>query len=128
MQITIGQTTLATGAAAGQPARLISSSGTRIVEAVPLVNASTQTLLDRANRLYIDVVEVDYVYDTPLLAQAAAITLRLAALTAHGTLTYGSGPAAQTLGPALCRLAELIDWRGCGITMRYEILSTEATP
>lgn len=125
MKIKIGSTTLASGTTSNQPARLVSGRGARMHKAVPLIGAAAPHLRDLANITYTDVIEADYSYSTPELAQTAILTLREAALTATGTLVYGDGATATTIGPALCTAADLIDWTGCGFTLRYEILATK---
>lgn len=126
MKVAIGTTVLALGTASGQPARLIGATGSKEVEASPLIRAGSPFLAERGNRSYHDIVEADYTYATPLLAQAAVLALRKAALSASGSLVYGDGAGSTTVGPAECRSAELVDWIGCGLTMRYEIIAVEA--
>lgn len=125
MKVAIGTTVLALGTAGGQPARLIGATGSKEVEASPLIRAGSPFLAGRGNRSYHDIVEADYTYATPLLAQAAVLALRTAALSASGSLVYGDGAGSTTVGPAECRSAELVDWIGVGITMRYEIIAVE---
>ena len=125
MKVKIGSTTLASGTTSNQPARLLSGRGARMHRAVPLIGATAPHLRDLGNITYTDVIEADYTYTTPKLAQAAILSLREAALTATGTLVYGDGATATTIGPALCTAADLIDWTGCGFTLRYEILATK---
>lgn len=117
---------MAAGTAGAQPARLVQSRGTRQSATVPLIGATAPNLHDLGNVSFTDIIEADYTYATPTAAQAAILSLRSAALSATGTLIYGTGATATTIGPALCTAADLIEWTGCGITMRYEILTTEA--
>lgn len=126
MKVTIGTTVLAAGTAGGEPARLVGGSGTKAVQVSPRVRATKPGLFSRGNRSYIDVVEADYTYATFALAQAAFLSLRTAALAATGSLIYGDGAGAVTVGPAEVRSAEVVDWTGCGLTMRYEIICVEA--
>lgn len=124
MQVTIGTYTLASGTAGGQPSRLLNAVGTANVQVSRPIRATNARLYPRGNRLYTDVIEADYTYATPALAQAAIPTLRSAALAASGALAYNSTTIAPT---AYCTQAELIHWTGCGITMQYEILSVQET-
>ncbi|HOR69061.1 MAG TPA: hypothetical protein PLY53_15735 [Planctomycetota bacterium] len=125
MKIAIGTTVIASGTASGQPARIVGAAGHAAVEIVPRIGAEAAGVFGRGNRHYVDVVEADYTYAAPDLAQAAIHALRAAALAASGTLVYGDGAGATTVGPARCRAAELAEWIGCGITMRYEIVAQE---
>ena len=127
MKVAIGTTVLASGTASGQPARLVGGRGARGYKAVPLIGAVSPHLRDLGNISYTDSIEADYTYDTAALAQAAILSLRKAALQATGNLIYGDDAAAITIGPALCITADLVEWTGCGMTIRYEILATEAT-
>lgn len=126
MKVTIGTTVLAAGTAGGQPARLVGGSGTKAVQVSPRVRATKPGLFSRGNRSYVDIVEADYTYATFALAQAAFLSMRTAALAATGSLVYGDGEGAVTVGPAEVRSAEVVDWTGCGLTMRYEIICVEA--
>lgn len=126
MKVTIGTTVLAAGTAGGQPARLVGGSGTKAVQVAPRIRAAKPGLFGRGNRSYVDIVEADYSYASFALAQAAFLSLRVAALSATGTLVYGDGAGASTVGPAEVRSAEVVDWTGCGLTMRYEIICVEA--
>lgn len=126
MKVTIGATVLASGTAAGQPARLVGGRGARGHKAVALIGAVSPRLRDLGNITYTDSIETDYSYSTAALAQAAILSLRKAALQAVGDLIYGDGDAAVTIGPALCIAADLVEWTGCGFTLRFEILATEA--
>ena len=126
MKVTIGTTVLAAGTAGGQPARLVGSTGTKSVQVAPRVRATKPGLFTRGNRVYVDVIEADYSYATFALAQAALLALRVAALSATGTLVYGDGAEASTIGPAEVRSAEVVEWTSCGLTMRYEIVCVEA--
>lgn len=128
MKVAIGTTVLALGTASGQPARLVGATGSKLVESAPVIRAGTPFMAGRGNRSYHDIVEADYTYATPQLAQAAVLALRTAALSASGSLVYGEGATLTTVGPAECRSAELVDWIGCGLTMRYEIIAVEAAP
>jgi len=126
MRVAIGDTVLATGAAAGQPARLVEAAGERSAQVSEAIAAPAPALYDRANLRYEDTIEADYAYASAALAQAALLTLRSAALAATGNLVYGSGESAVTIGPALCTAARLIEWTGSGLTLRYTILATAA--
>lgn len=126
MKVTIGTTVLAAGTAGGEPARLVGGSGTKAVQVSPRVRATKPGLFSRGNRSYVDIVEADYTYATFALAQAAFLSMRTAALAATGSLVYGDGEGAVTVGPAEVRSAEVVDWTGCGLTMRYEIICVEA--
>lgn len=126
MKVTIGTTVLAAGTAGGEPARLVGGSGTKAVQVSPRVRATKPGLFSRGNRSYVDIVEADYTYATFALAQAAFLSMRTAALAATGTLIYGDGEGATTVGPAEVRSAEVVDWTGSGLTMRYEIIAVEA--
>lgn len=126
MKVTIGTTVLAAGTAGGQPARLVGGSGTKSVQVSPRIRATKPGLFGRGNRSYVDIVEADYTYASAALAQAAFLALRTAALSATGTLVYGDGTDASTVGPAEVRSAAVVDWTGCGLTMRYEIIAVEA--
>jgi hypothetical protein len=125
MKVSIGTTVIAAGAAGGEPSRLASGSGTRVVQVSARIRASDAAIFDRGNRSYVDVVEADYSYATFALAQAAFLSLRSAALEATGSLVYGDGEDAVTIGPGLVRTAEVVEWTGCGLTMRYEIVCVE---
>ncbi len=126
MKVTIGTTVLASGTASGQPARLVGGRGSRLSKAVALIGAVSPRLRDLGNVSYSDAIEADYSYATAALAQAAILSLRKAALQATVNLIYGDGAGAVTIGPALCTAADLVEWTGCGFTLRYEILATEA--
>jgi hypothetical protein len=126
MKLTIGTTVLAAGTLAGEPCRCVGGSGTKAVQTSQRIRAEKAAVFGRGNRVYVDVFEADYSYDTADLAQAAFFTLRAAALTATGNLIYGDGEAAVTVGPGECRSAELVEWIACGLTMRYEIVCVEA--
>lgn len=126
MKLTIGTTVLAAGTLSGEPCRCISGSGTKSVQVSQRIRAEKAAIFGRGNRIYSDVFEADYSYATSDLAQAAFFTLRAAALTATGNLIYGDGEAAVTVGPGECRSAEMVEWTGCGLTMRYEIVCVEA--
>lgn len=125
MKVAIGTTVIAAGTAGGEPARLAGGTATKSVEIVPRIGAAAAGVYSRGNRYYIDIIEAEYSYATFALAQAAVHSLRSGALAATGSLIYGAGEAAVTVGPAECRTAELVDWSGCGITMRYEIVAQE---
>lgn len=126
MKVTIGTTVLASGFLAGQPAKIVSGSGTQAVQLPARIRAAKGVVFARGNRTFVDVVEADYSYATFELAQAAFLALRVAALSATGSLIYGDGAGAVTVGPAACRSAEAVDWTSCGLTMRYEIVCVEA--
>ncbi len=126
MKVTIGTTVLAAGTAGGQPAKIVGGSGTKAVQVSPRVRATKPGLFNRGNRSYVDIVEADYNFATFALAQVAIRTLRRDALAASGTLVYGDGADADTVGPAEVRNVEIVEWTGGGMTMRYEIVCVEA--
>lgn len=126
MKVTIGTTVIAAGTAGGQPAKLVGGSGSKAVQVAPRARADKPGLFSRGNRSYVDIVEADYSYATFALAQAAIRTLRRDALAASGTLVYGDGAGADTVGPAEVRNADIVEWTGVGMTMRYEIVCVEA--
>jgi len=126
MKVTIGTYVVAAGTAGGQPAKIVSGVGTKGVQTPQAVRAAKGKVYGRGNRAYVDVVEADYSYATFALAQAAFLALRRDALAATGTLVYGDGADSTTIGPAECRSAEVVEWTGSGLTMRYEIVCVEA--
>ena len=126
MRVAIGETVLATGAAAGEPCRLVNAGAEKDVQIAPRVGGTKPGLFDRGNRRYEDVIEVDVTYASAALAQAGILTRRQAALAASGNLVYGPAEGGNTIGPAECRAVELVEWVGCGITLRYTILAVEA--
>jgi hypothetical protein len=126
MKVSIGTTVLASGTASGQPARLVGGTGSKGVDTPQRIRSAKGIVYGRGNRSYVDIIEADYSYATAVLAQAGFQALRVAALSATGTLVYGDGAGATTLGPGECRSAEVVEWTGCGLTMRYEIVFVEA--
>ena len=126
MKVTIGTTVLAAGTAGGEPARLVGATGTKPVQVAPRIRATKPGLFGRGNRSYVDVLEADYEYATPQLAKAGIIARRVAALSATGSLVYDTGDDATTVGPGEVRSVELVEWTGCGFTLRFEIIATEA--
>lgn len=127
MKVSIGTTVLAAGTSGGEPARLVAASGTKAVDVVPIIGAAKAGLFERGNRYYVDTVEADYVYATPQLAKAGIIARRVAALAATGTLEYDTGADATPIGPGEVRGVELVEWTGCGFTLRFEIVASEAS-
>ena len=126
MKVAIGTTVLAAGTAGGEPARLVGGSGTKSVEVVPRIGAAKAAVFGRGNRSYVDVIEADYVYATPQLAKAGIVARRVAALAATGSLEYDTGADATTVGTGEVRSVELVEWTGCGFTLRFEIVAVEA--
>ncbi len=126
MKVTIGTYVIAAGTLGGQPAKIVGGSGTKGVQTPQAVRAAKGKVYGRGNRAYVDIVEADYSYDSFELAQAAFLDLRKDALAATGTLVYGDGAGAKTVGPGEVRSAELVEWTGVGMTMRYEIVCVEA--
>ena len=126
MKVAIGTTVLAAGTAGGQPSRLVGGTGSKSVETPQRIRADKGLVRNRGNRSYVDIIEADYSYASATLAKAGFQALRVAALSATGSLVYGDGADASTLGPAECRSATVVEWTGCGLTMRYEIVFVEA--
>jgi hypothetical protein len=129
MKVTLGTTVLAKGSLDStdpQPARLVGAVGEAAVQIVERVRAANARIVGRGNIRYSDTIEVAYSYATPAAAQAAILVLRTAALTATGSLVYKVGATEITIATAVCRLATLVSWEGCGIVMRYEILAQGA--
>ena len=126
MKVTLGTTVLAAGTSGGEPARLAGATGTKPVQVSPRVRATKPGLFGRGNRSYVDVIEADYAYATPQLAKAGIVARRIAALAATGTLKYDTGSDETTLGQGEVRSVELVEWTGCGFTLRFEIVATEA--
>jgi len=125
MQIAIGSTVLGSGTRA-EPVRIISSVGAGNIEVTPLIDAASPALYDRGNRVFRDVIEVDYTYADYAAALLGIPARRKAALAATGNLIYGTGESSVTVGPALVEQAELVEFIGSGITMRYTIVATES--
>jgi len=125
MKVALGTTVIAAGTAGGEPARLVGGSGTKAVQVSPRVRAAKPGLFGRGNRSYVDVLEADYEYATPQLAKAGIIARRVAALSATGSLVYGDGGDATTVGAGEVRSVELVEWTGCGFTLRFEIVAVE---
>lgn len=126
MKVTLGTTVLAAGTAGGEPARLVGGNGTKQVQVSPRLRADNPGLFGRGNRSYADVIEADYVYATPQLAKAGIVARRVAALAATGSLEYDTGADATTVGTGEVRSVELVEWTGCGFTLRFEIVAVEA--
>lgn len=126
MKVTIGTTVLAAGTAGGEPSRFASSSASKQVQLTPRLRASKPALVSRGNRSYVDVIEADFSYATPQLAKAGIVSRRVAALSATGTLKYDTGDDETSVGTAEVRGVELVEWVGCGFTLRFEIVSVEA--
>lgn len=126
MKVTLGTTVIAAGTAGGEPSRLVGGTGTKQVQVSPRIRADKPGLFGRGNRSFVDVLEADYEYASAVLAQAGIVARRIAALAATGTLVYGDGTAATTIGPGEVRSVELVEWTGCGFTLRYEIVAVEA--
>ena len=126
MKVSIGTTVLAAGTAGVAPARLVGGIGTKEVQVSPRLRADNPGLFGRGNRSYADVIEADYVYATPQLAKAGIVARRIAALAATGRLKYDTGSDETTLGQGEVRSVDLVEWTGCGFTLRFEIVATEA--
>ena len=125
MRVTLGTTVIAAGTAGGQPARLTGGTGSKSVQVSPRIRAKSPGLFTRGNRTYTYSVEATYEYADANAAQAAVITLQRDAFDASGNLVFGEGASAVTVGPAEVRAADLVDWVGAGVIMRYEIIAIE---
>ena len=125
MKIKIGTTVLGSGSQSREPGRIVASIAKGEIEVSPCIDATAPAIFDRKNRVIQDVVEIDYSYADFATANAAIPTLRKAALGATGDLVYGTDTAAVTIGPAKVEQVELIEFIGCGLTMRYTIIATE---
>ena len=126
MKVTIGTTVLAAGTAGGEPAALVGGAGTKSVQIAPRIRATKPGLFDRGNRSYVDVLVADFSYETPQLAKAGIVSRRIAALAAAGSLVYDTGDDATTIGTGSVRTVEIVEWSGCGFTLRFEIVAVEA--
>ncbi len=127
MKVTIGTTVLAAGTLSGEPCRLLpGSNGSKDVQSSKRIRAAKAAVFGRGNRIFSDSVEADYDYATPQLAKAGLIGRRISALAATGTLVYGDGDDATTIGPAEVENVELIEWTGCGFTLKFQIICVEA--
>lgn len=126
MKVTLGTTVLAAGTVSDEPSRLVGGTGTKAVQLAPRIRATNPGLFGRGNRSFVDLLEADYQYTTPQLAKAGIIARRVAALAASGSLVYDTGDDATTIGAAEVRSVELVEWTGCGFTLRFEIICVEA--
>ena len=127
MKVTLGTYVIANGTLAGEPCRLLpGSSGSKDVQPSKRIRAAKAAIFGRGNRIYNDSVEADFSYATSQLAKAGLIARRVAALEATGTLVYGDGDDTTSIGPAEVQNVELVDWSGCGFTLKFQIICVEA--
>jgi hypothetical protein len=126
LKVTLGTTVIAAGTAGGEPSRLAGGTGTKAVQLSEKIRSAKASLFGRGNRSYVDIVEADYEYATPQLAKAGIVARRVAALAASGSLVYGDGDDATAIGTGEIRTVELVEWTGCGFTLRFEIVAVEA--
>lgn len=126
MRVAIGATVLAAGTAGSEPARLVGAVGSKSIQEIKRIGSAKGSFASRGNRTYTDIIEADYGYTTAALAKAGIVARRIAALGASGNLTYDSGDNLTTLGPATVSQVELVEWTGCGFTMRFTIMAVEA--
>ena len=125
MKINIGTTVLGAGSQAGEPGRIIASLAKAEIEISPKIDSDSPDIFDRRNRTFTDTVEVDYSFGDFATAQAAIPVQMKSALNATGSLVYGTIPNATAIGAAKVQQAELLEFIGCGFTIRYTIIATE---